>query len=232
MNNSPHIIMRYLFRHRSFVSCTICLLSVCVAPLLVVAQSSLPVKDYSVGNTFVYRSFNGNTSVDQIVEETVTKDTAIGNARYGIVETHFSASGAVERYLMRSNDTAVYQYIPEQQQEKMLYRFGQRCSASILPWLQTESICSVTVSSDSMAANYFVYNSFGSVTNSDGSTVSAFEKKNVYYIKPFGVANDFIVKCGYIYFPIHNQSWLPQCFTSSVELRRSVVRGVTSTLFT
>ncbi len=101
----------------------------CLATILVVlflssfyaahAQESLPVKDYSVGNQFVY-----STSLSPKVENVVA-DTLINGFRYGIVEITYN--DRITRYYMRSTESAIYSYDTTGRRESTVYTFGQGC---------------------------------------------------------------------------------------------------------
>jgi hypothetical protein len=178
---------------------TALLLNSYVNLLTLTAQPVLPVKDFSVGNMFVY--LYGSA----IVEERILSDTAIGSVRYAVVQTRFFNGGVIqsnEQYFMRSNDTAIYQYLPSVRRDTMLYRFGQRCSGSSLPWAITENNCSATLATVSTSATYqerayAVNNSgiFGSDPRVTNTIDPLYAKKTVYYAKPFGIVRDSSISC-------------------------------------
>lgn len=83
------------------------------------AQEQLPVKDYTVGNKFIYSTF----------QEEVIADTIINGIQYGIVGlTH---ENRYERLYMRSNGDTVFQYYPTLLREQISYVWGQRCQNAL-----------------------------------------------------------------------------------------------------
>lgn len=79
------------------------------------AQEQLPVKDYTIGNKFVYLTF----------QEEVIADTVINGLRYGVVE--LSYQNRSDRLYMRSNSDTVFQYHPALLREQVSYIWGQGC---------------------------------------------------------------------------------------------------------
>jgi hypothetical protein len=145
---------------------------------------------------------------------------------------------------MRSNDSAVYQYLPRIKRDTLLYKFGQPCASSILPWTNATPICDtapqitsgntmVTYTQKAVALNYS-----GLTYNGDlnyGSRITSI-------VKPYGLVLDSVTYCQIygtrVEVPCHTTRPDPGCQpyviysyksctpTSTTILLSSVINGV------
>jgi hypothetical protein len=208
------------------------LVLVSVFPCSAFAQTSLPVKDFSVGNTFTYL-YNAVT-----VEESIIKDTIINSMRYGVMNVRFFPATSVQLYYMRSNDTAVYQYVPAVGREVMSYRFGQPCLTSLLPWATATTSCTVNVLKSDSTALYtqpsIANNPAGLSYTGDMNYIS----RNVYFAKSYGMLLDSATSCYITAYTIQCRLSNPDCIpnqlvkykqcspSSKIALLRSIIKGV------
>lgn len=197
------------------------------------SQSSLPVKDYTVGNRFVYSylSTNGGSRPD-IIEETVIKDTVIGNRLYGVVSSQYlQKDWFIGRYYVRSNDTAVYQYFLAEKSEKMIYRIGQYCANSLgASWFYADHICDTSPLANSLESKYSYYQYVNSFTDGQGQRFDAYNQGTIRYVKPFGIVNYWSKSCRPEYTTGHATRPEPGryyqvCNSSTIELIGGSVNG-------
>ncbi|MCU0424140.1 MAG: T9SS type A sorting domain-containing protein [Candidatus Kapabacteria bacterium] len=212
-------------------------------PKLMFAQQSLPIKDFSVGNVFVYLHNKA------LVEESVIGDTIIRNIRYGKVQVKVDSVTMAQSYFMRSDDSALYQYQPLLNQETVLHRFGQNCTGPLLPWASILPFCDSTfrLSGDNNIATYIegaiaINNTPALPFNGD----PGYQRRTAIINKPFGLLLDSSTNCqifgGRIDVPCHTTRPDPGCqpvviysnkiCTPSVvtALLRGTVRGVQFTI--
>jgi hypothetical protein len=182
------------------------------------AQESLPVKDYSVGNQFVYSVGSGSAV------ENVVADTLINGVRYGIVESSYGNS--TSRYYMRSTETAVYQYDTTTKQEYLIYTFGQSCSNNLgINWLGGgQPICGFSSPSSSPLMILYGNPNFSAKQETGGFTRVA---------KPYGITEYDGQYCHFEYFQGHlnrppqysEAGWFAVCYRNSSQLVSGVIRG-------
>ncbi len=205
----------------------------CLATILVVlflssfyaahAQESLPVKDYSVGNQFVYSVGSGSAV------ENVVADTLINGVRYGIVESSYNNSyyNTISKYFMRSTESAIYQYDTATKRESLVYSYGDGCISSLgMSWINggLVSVCGFDAALSSPMIIYYGNPSFQASTNSGGYAR---------YLKPYGIIAYGNQYCHLEYSQGHTTrpveysgaGWYTVCYPSSAQLISGIVRG-------
>lgn len=202
----------------------------CLATILVVlflssfyaahAQESLPVKDYSVGNQFVYSGAYG------YAEEHIIADTLVRGVRYGVVESSYRNS--TSRYYMRSTETSIYQYDFANQRENLVYSFGQQCGNNLgMNWISAN--LAYTCGLNNIWSNPIML-SYGDVNYLTSNSPNSF----IRYVKPFGVTEYGDKYCHQEYFPGHSTrppqyseaGWYTVCLpNSSGKLVSAIIRG-------
>lgn len=182
MNTLP-IHKRTLQRLCRFVS-TI-LVVVFVGWATVHAQESLPVKDYSVGNQFVYSVGTG------IAIENIIADTLINGNRYGIAESNYG--GNIQRYYMRSTDAATFQYDTTSKRESMVYSFGEWCVSSLgMSWM-SDGLVSVCGYNSSISNPMMLL--YGNPNYNSSNASGGYAR----YIKPYGITEFGTQYCHLVY---------------------------------
>lgn len=187
------------------------------------AQESLPVKDYSVGNQFVYSVGSGSAV------ENVVADTLINGVRYGIVESSYNNSyyNTISRYYMRSTESAIYQYDIATKRENLVYSYGDGCISSLgMSWINQSlvSVCGFDAALSSPMIIYYGNPSFQASTNSGGYAR---------YLKPYGIIAYSNQYCHLEYSQGHTTrpveysgaGWYTVCYPSSAQLISGIVRG-------
>lgn len=158
----------------------------------VLSQQALPIKDFSVGNRFVYLHNNG------LIEESVIGDTTIGTKRYGKVQIKAGTTIIGQPLFMRATDSALYQYLLSTNSEILLYRLGQRCTNTLLPWTSNVSSFCDANPRYSNNNNTLTYVEVANAINNSGLSFNGdatYQRHTTIVTKPFGLVLDSTTSC-------------------------------------
>ena len=163
------------------ITAIVIVLAACI-PDALKAQSPLPVKDFSVGSQYTYRTTSGTFT------EVVLRDTTALGRTYGVVQTF-----GVIKYL-RSDTSSIYEYDPRSNRESTVFQLGQTCATSPgMGWFPQDSACTQVFRTPTQI-RYGRYE-FRYLSNN----IDTYSGRFVGYMKPFGFISYYGQSCGPMY---------------------------------